>query len=576
MSRKVFTDQASKEILAIYKSLETPSLRSLEKAGVTRGMIRQSFGTLTELRDVAGDAPADPKAATLDAYLSLVDANGGQSPTLAEISRIAGRVYKYFDTRENIDKVARKQAPARFTDVVVTDIKIVNPKKKTIIITSSVLGAPVHMGACTAFRRMADREKADILSPVCVDSASRASPGGVGRVDKAIIDLGFNVVQGRDVRLNDNLSVLGIEVSAKQLVPITGLDRYGQRGQSIVIAAPKQFLKYVPTMSSLPHAIMTTGACTAPFYDTDRQHSKRTAYQATQDHQLAGVIVEIEDDKIFHFRQLRYSEDLDNIVDLGFTDSGTEYKPQAIQLGDWHSGATAFPNYKFAMANPFGADQVFLHDAFDGHSINPHEEQNDPLNYMNSSELLQVELDGLCKDISLFLENYKEVFIVESNHDQWLDAWVRSGRYRKDRTNFHVGRRLEDLLFRYPGQSALNAYLSHEFLRFSDRLKLIGPNDDYRIGGVAMNHHGHVGPNGIRKPSPKVFESSVGETALGHLHTPMIWRDVTVAGTSTEFRQGYNKGPSSWMWTHTLVYPCGRRQLYNLIPGSNQEWVKDE
>ena len=93
-------------------------------------------------------------------------------------------------------------------------------------------------------------------------------------------------------------------------------------------------------------------------------------------------------------------------------------------------------------------------------------------------------------------------------------------------------------------------------------------DESYKIGGVELGMHGHLGSNGSRGGSPANMEMSYGKVVYGHRHTAEILRDAYCVGTSTHLTLGYNKGSSSWTHTHCLVYPNGQRQLINFINGS--------
>ena len=71
----------------------------------------------------------------------------------------------------------------------------------------------------------------------------------------------------------------------------------------------------------IPPALMTTGAVTINDYDNERYMSKRTSALAENDHGYEVVIVEVEDDRIFHFRHVQASEE------GTLTDLGVEYRP---------------------------------------------------------------------------------------------------------------------------------------------------------------------------------------------------------------------------------------------------------
>ena len=115
-----------------------------------------------------------------------------------------------------------------------------------------------------------------------------------------------------------------------------------QRNASIVVASPKVFLRYIPNMHyDVPLAMMTTGAITENNYDNDKYMSKRTSVLAENDHAYGAVIVEVEDEKIFHFRHVQASK-YNSITDMGidYMPDGSQFvvSGSTLVIGDTHTG----------------------------------------------------------------------------------------------------------------------------------------------------------------------------------------------------------------------------------------------
>src|SRR5690606_1902213 len=176
------------------------------------------------------------------------------------------------------------------------------------------------------------------------------------------------------MRLNDNLRISAIRISPKQIEPVTGLDRLGQRDGSFIFASPKQRLKYVATSNAnLPHCLMTTGAITLPQYNGKHYRELRLDEIARHDHVMGGIVVEIESDQIFHFRQVQFNSR------GAFIDFGVEYHADyskqapaaAMVLGDLHCADLDEEAYSqsISMINELNPKYLVLHDIFDGKSI---------------------------------------------------------------------------------------------------------------------------------------------------------------------------------------------------------------
>ena len=91
-------------------------------------------------------------------------------------------------------------------------------------------------------------------------------------------------------------------------------------------------------------------------------------------------------------------------------------------------------------------------------------------------------------------------------------------------------------------------------------------NDQVILNGIDFGQHGDTGVNGS-KGSLKVFSNTGYRTILGHSHTPGIDKGAYQVGTSSYLQLDYNKGYSSWLHTHCIVYPNGKRSLINIIKG---------
>jgi hypothetical protein len=86
------------------------------------------------------------------------------------------------------------------------------------------------------------------------------------------------------------------------------------------------------------------------------------------------------------------------------------------------------------------------------------------------------------------------------------------------------------------------------------------------VEGIECGLHGHYGANG-GKGGLKSFARIGVKTITAHAHTPGIEEGAYRVGTSTKLTRGYTHGPSSWLQTHCLIYPNGKRTLINIIDG---------
>jgi hypothetical protein len=513
-------------------------------------------------------------AKTLRRHVKMTDLIDGSSFTKDMVTH-------YFKSLSRLEEAAREAFPESFYDVKIKDI--IGPKKlaelqdavkkyKRFFITTAVAGCQADTNFLKSIQSYCAKNNAGFLVLVASDPAHVHSKGGYGTIDTDVMAYGGQVVLA-DTALNSNLYVSTLKLSAKHIDPITGLSRIGQRNGSFIYASPKQRLKATAVSNTkLPHMLMTTGAVTRSNYSTDIYMSERTAYIAENDHVMGGLIIEIEDDKIYHFRQVQAD------IDGAFIDLGIQYNadesveniaPEAFVLGDWHSGETD-PVAKQAwveVVQQLGVKKVILHDTFNGLSINHHEDHMGILKaqraHMNQLDLGS-ELKVLAQDLDDWALLVDSVVIVKSNHDIFLERYLQDGKYVKDPHNHKLSLHLS--LAMLDGKDPLQYGVEMQGLKNPDKIVWLKMDDDYKIAHIQLGAHGHKGSNGSRG-SLKAMEAAYGQSVSGHAHTPEILRQSWQTGTSSYLKLSYNSGASSWLHSSCLVYSNGSRQLINVMNG---------
>lgn len=497
-----------------------PSREDMEKAGVTMGQIKHHFGSLYQLRKAA-------KSLHPDVFKNLIDEE----------------IYNPASFKKLQDKAA---------------------KYSRFVVTTAVTGCPVHKGFYKSIKRYCKENKALLLVLPSTDPASTAG----FTMDPSLSD---EVVVFDDLSLNRNLFISTIKLSAKHIDPITGLGRIGQRNGSFIYASPKQRLKMVPTSNrGYPHALMTTGAITVPDYHTTRYLSERTAYIANVDHVLGALVVEIESDRIFHYRQIQ-AERSGNFVDLGVyyrPDGLGTLKPKAMVLGDYHTGETDTTAEKcwLEVLDTVGAETVVFHDLFNGASVNHHEMDQHitrAIRAIDNQLELEPELKMVADVLKLYSEKADQLVVVDSNHHDFLVRWLEEGRYVTDPKNKRIGLllALEMLDGKNPVKSGVEMVGGA-----NPKVRWLQRDEDFKIARIELGAHGDMGLNG-GSGSVSASETAYGLSVDGHGHSAEILRGAWRVGTSSFLKLDYNKGASSWSHTSCLVYPNGARQLINVIEG---------
>lgn len=384
---------------------------------------------------------------------------------------------------------------------------------------------------------------------------------------------GYNVIN-EDYRLNRKICIKKWSVRPQQIRPLTGLARFTKRDHSTIIASPKQELRTVPNTNKkgrFPKLLLTPGAVTQPRYNLDH----RVGSIAQEDHKYGALVVEVVNNTAYHVRHLSALKN-GKLYDMGQMYHGNRVlKKPAVELmvlGDWHTGDTneKVKDATLEMICNLKPKGIVLHDFFNGHSINHHNEgkimelYND---FKNSAKSLEMEVSECAAELHEFVKYLPDgsmLYIVKSNHDEWLDRYLNEGRFMKEPQNVKFGSKLlHDVC---DGADPLKTAISY-FMEIPDCVEFLEAGADKRILGWYIGFHGHQGANGARA-GRATYEDAGEKTISGHLHYPELYRNNVRVGTSTDLELRYNTGGvSSWFNSHALLHPNGKPQLVNIIDG---------
>jgi predicted phosphodiesterase len=265
-----------------------------------------------------------------------------------------------------------------------------------------------------------------------------------------------------------------------------------------------------------------------------------------------------------------------DLVDGSFIDLGTKVnngrfstvKPEAFVLGDLHSGETC-PITMGAwqhLSKKLKPESWVIHDGYDSKSANHHTDGK----YISRAKVamagamdLEKELDGFVADI-LAMTEHRKVVMVKSNHDEHLDRYLNEARYVTEPLNHKIAL---ELAYQFvDGKNPLEYYFNKKVKKTKHPVIWLSRDESYKVAGIELGAHGDLGANGARG-SVQTLEQAYGSCVVGHSHTPQIYRNVWVVGTSSFLQLDYNRGASSWFNTSCLVYPNGQRQMINSIDG---------
>jgi len=439
---------------------------------------------------------------------------------------------------------------------------------ETYVVTGAQYGSGVHNKALDALEKyFLPRFNAELL----------ILPTKYRKTDEEILAprLQNHKVIDSDFSFLKNLHLKKSYVRPQSIEPTTGFARFAKKHGTTIYASPKQRLKALPNDRDLPKILLTTGFITKPKYDEGFVISEK----AKEDHKYGAVVLEIIDNKYYHFRNIEFT------YRGGFSDLGVKYHAHksptedrpAIVFGDIHAAVLDPSVHKanLEMIKQYNPKLITLHDLFDGRTVN-HWSEKKLLDKQSEYSDTNLDLMGEAKLTYDILKQYSDampsdgkVNVVKSNHDERIDRWVNEARYIREPQNEILGHKIR--LAIHEGKDSLE-YLLSQVGDIPKNVNFLSRNSNYNYAGVEIGYHGDERFNGGRG-SMRSLEHAYGNSVTAHKHTPEILRDTYVVGTSTYLQQDYNSGNSAWMHTHALIYGNGKKQLVNIVNG---EWTSNK
>ena len=429
--------------------------------------------------------------------------------------------------------------------------------KKTYFVTSVVEGAKLDkgfMGAIDAFCKTNEAQR--VLLWV----------RGVHPTDtftsEQFEEFGSDLVT--EFTFNDKLQAKDFMLHPAQILPLTGLGRFGNRDASLIVASPKQHMTSVPRAKGLrPHTLWSTGTASVPEYSATRAGSL-----ANQDNTLGGLVVEVEDNKRFYIRPVQYKSSHFIDLGIGYYDNGyvkTGIKAEAIVWGDLHLTEEDEDSVQASIeqTNKLGARAALIHDVCSWNSVNHHDQnscivqEGKPINTLfDDYTATAYGLDGILDKLDT-----ADLFIVKSNHDLWVNKWVNAGNFIKDKNNSIYGARafIDFCVGRDPIEKEVKNMMNHK-----DRVYFLKHEQSFKVAGYELGQHGENGANGS-KGSIKGIGRAHDKIVIGHSHSPSIFYSAIQVGTNSKLQLPYAHGASSWMHANCVIYPNGTFQLITFI-----------
>ena len=376
--------------------------------------------------------------------------------------------------------------------------------------------------------------------------------------------------------LNKKISVIEPQTPPQNENPATGNRDIPQdyMGGSIIMPSPKQIFTSIPKAlgGKFPKVLLTTGCCTHPNYNDTNSRGKK----AKRHHQYGFVAVDILDGRTYLPRVVPALED-GTFIDLGIKytpgQKPRKIKTKALVLGDIH---VPFQDYKaikasFEMIKTFKPESIFVHDILDFYCINHH----------NSKDLLwkmllaERGLDVLENELEAGLKLLKKlssaapgnIYVVPSNHDQFLPRWINE-QLTKDPRNMRMAGKI---IGAYTDKENIVKTALKQVGKIPDNIEFLLLGEDQKSHNYECAAHGHLGIDGSRG-NLKQFKVSYGKVVTGHTHTLEVDGHAISAGTNSMIPLEYQLGqPSKAIRGNVAIYEPGLAQAIPIIKG---QWRK--
>lgn len=377
--------------------------------------------------------------------------------------------------------------------------------------------------------------------------------------------------------LHKHLALLSdIKIQPTASNPLTGMENISGLN-SAIFGHPKMQLDTIPALEGYESKLlMTTGAVTKKNY-SDSKAGKKGDFH----HVFGFVIVEIKDKDVFIPRQVTALSN-GSFTDLIYNVKDGKVKKidriSYANLGDKHIGTHCpiVEKQQRRWLDYFMPKATMIHDVFNGTSVNHHEELDPIKRYAlekSGDNSIKKEIEQMMKWLET-MRKYNPV-IVSSNHNDWLDRYVKRRDWRQDIKNSIEYMELSKILLSGNAPKGLVAYLIDE--RFKKRngkggsVTTLSRNDSFRINDIELAQHGDIGTNGSRGGLMQ-FKKLSTKMDVGDSHVPRRLDGVMYVGTSTMLRVGYNIGASSWRNADIIGHTDGKRQ-HIIYMGPNKDFT---
>ena len=444
---------------------------------------------------------------------------------------------------------------------------------KRFLVTTAVAGKKCNKLLLNSMLNYCERKDAIILVLPSQDVFNRKSAFSF-ELDPILKNDRIRVVY-EDLYLNDNIMLSDIKISAKQVNGLSGLQHLCKYATTIIGNTKQDMQPVANAPNKIPNAIMLTGAITEPNFENDAYMSNRLNKLAEEDFVSGCIVVEVENKKIFHFRQIQ-SGPQGEIIDLGeryWPNGEWEFVNNSVIIyGDLHGEDINFNvlTKEREIVKQVGATTAVLHDVVSGVSISHHNLDKFALMSQfaeNNKISLEDEINKCSAVLEYIAEPVENVVIVDSNHHRHIESYLNSGKFVQDKVNTRYS--VDAFTAMIDGEKMPLRYLLNNKSNLQDyakdKIKWLEPNEEFSMYGCELWHHGDRSSGGSKGNALQAYHKAHKASVSAHKHYPCIYRSSYCAGLSAKMFLGYNFGLSAWLNGVVILYENGSRQIINII-----------
>lgn len=365
--------------------------------------------------------------------------------------------------------------------------------------------------------------------------------------------------------------------------PLSGLESYTGRKSSIFPHAKIAMESIASGKHEPTKFCYTTGTITQRNYV-----QKKAGLKAEHHHCYGALIVEVDSTGQWFVRQLNATDDgtfydFDLRVKDGKVTGG--HRVEGINLGDTHCDMMDLDvldllTKEEGMIRELQPRHLLVNDLLNFGPRNHHDRNNPHKRFdkfVRNEDQLSDDVEAEMHSCKLMLDDLQEaggedcqIVVVDSNHDNAFERWLREADYRTDPRNAVYFLRAQLEKYRSIRDQERHHHMVEWALRdqgCSDKVRFLRADESFVLcGKIECGMHGHLGPNGTRG-NPLALSKSGRKANTGHTHSAGIYDGLYVAGTSSLLDLGYNLGPSSWSHSHVITYPNGKRCIVTMWNG---------